>query len=372
MKALRRRHICIVSAAVLIGLFHLLAGNRRIMNALAAGTLPLRQALARVCALLPFSIAELLCTLGVLAAAAWLVWTAVSLLRAEKKLAALWRRFSLLLCAALILYLLLCLLLGASYRADGFREKSGLEPRPESPETLAAVTALFARRLAETADSVPRLESGEFAVPVSEILAEAPEVYRGAEALFPFLTLRDVAPKSSFYSRLMSRLGYTGFYFPYTGEANINTDPPGAMIPATVAHEMAHQRGIASEQEANFVSVLACVESGKAAYEYSGWLFGFVHLGNALYRLDPEAYYAAAASLPETVRADLRANSEYWAQFETRVARVSGRVYDTVLKSYGQSLGLQSYGAVVDLLLAWYLRGGFGEQDIPSDSIGYS
>ena len=173
------------------------------------------------------------------------------------------------------------------------------------------------------------------------------------------VTVPEEAAKAAFYSRLMSAFNYTGFYFPYTGEATVNVDPPPALLPATIAHEMAHQRGVSSEQEANFVAVLACTESGNAAYEYSGWLFGFIHLGNALYRWDADTYFALAGRLPESVWADLEANRVYWAQFETKAAEVSDKVYDAMLKSYGQSMGVQSYGAVVDLLIAWYLEGGF-------------
>lgn len=360
MRSLRKRYVWMACLALLTALFHLLAGRRAVMNAIAAATLPLRQAMGRLCAPIPFSVAEALCTLGVAALLAWLVWTVVSVCRRRPRPAILWRRVSLLLSVVLTLYLLLCLLLGASYRADGFQEKSGLRAEPESVEALAAVTAVFAERLCETADTVPRDGGGRFAVPQDEIFAAAPDIYRGAEALFPFLALRDTEPKRVFFSRLMSRFNYTGFYFPFTGEANINIDPPAALLPATIAHEMAHQRGIASEQEANFTAILACVESGSAAYAYSGWLFGFLHLGNALFRWDPDAYYELAARLPETVWADLRANSEYWAQFETKAAAVSEKVYDTMLKSYGQSLGVRSYGAVVDLLLAWAREGGFG------------
>ena len=345
---------------MLIALFHLLSGQKKLMNALAAGTLPLRQTLSRACAVFPFSVAEALCTLGVLALIAWLVWTVVTVLRPGARLRLLWRRISLLLAVALILYLLLCILLGASYRADSFQDRSGLRARPQSVETLSAVTAFFVKKVSESAGTVPRNDDGVFAVPQAEIFAAAKDIYRGAEACFPLLTLKDVSPKRAFYSRLMSIFNYTGFYFPYTGEATVNVDPPDALLPATIAHEMAHQRGIASEQEANFIAILACTESGNPAYEYSGWLFGFIHLGNALYRWDADTYFALAGQLPEEVWADLEANRVYWAQFETKAAEVSDKVYDTMLKSYGQSMGVQSYGAVVDLLLAWYLEGGFG------------
>lgn len=43
----------------------------------------------------------------------------------------------------------------------------------------------------------------------------------------------------------MSRINYTGFFFPYTAEANVNVDSPLCMLPSTIAHELAHQRGVA-------------------------------------------------------------------------------------------------------------------------------
>lgn len=360
-KKLKKFFIFPLIPGVFVLLFHLFSTNRRVMNALAEGTLPLRQTLGRACGVFPFSAAEALCTLGVLGLAAWLGWTVVSVVRRRPRWETLLRRLSLLLTLALVLYLLLCLLLGASYRARSFQDRSGLRPEPESPETLAAATALFARRLRETADTVPRGEDGTFAAPLDDVFREATSLYRGAEAIFPFLALEDTAPKRAFYSRLMSWFNYTGFYFPYTGEATVNVDQPPALIPATIAHEMAHQRGVSSEQEANFLAVLACTESGLPSYVYSGWLFGFIHLGSALYSLDPEAYFAAAEVLPDTVWADIRQNNEYWARFETKGAEVSEKVYDSMLKSYGHSMGVRSYGAVVDLLLAWYKAGGFGE-----------
>ncbi len=364
MRSLRKRHILILLSAALIALFHLLSGHKKLMNALAEGTLPLRQGIGRACAVFPFSAAEALCTLGVLALIAWLIWTAVSVARRGPRLLTLWKRLSLLLAVALLLYLLLCILLGASYRGDSFQDRSGLRAAPQSVEALREVTEYFVERLSEAASRVPRNDDGTFAVSQEEIFDAATDIYRGAEARFPFLKLRDVTPKKAFYSRLMSRFNYTGFYFPYTGEATLNVDPPEALLPSTIAHEMAHQRGVASEQEANFAAVLACVESGNAAYEYSGWLFGFIHLGNALYRWDADTYFSLASRLPEEVWADLEANRVYWAQFETKAAEVSDKVYDTMLKSYGQSMGVQSYGAVVDLLIAWYMEGGFG-QDRP-------
>ena len=113
-------------------------------------------------------------------------------------------------------------------------------------------------------------------------------------------------------------------------------------------------------QKLSGVFVLACVESGNPEYAYSGWLFGFIHLVNALYKADTQAYYEVASLAPPAAWADIQENNDYWARFETKEAEVTEKVYDSMLKSYGQPLGVQSYGAVADLLIAWYLQGGFG------------
>ena len=58
--------------------------------------------------------------------------------------------------------------------------------------------------------------------------------------------------------------------------------------------------------------------------------------------------------LAEEVLLDIQYNNVYWQQWESPVDTVSQKVYDTFLKSYGQEDGVQSYGTVVDLLVAYY------------------
>ena len=89
-------------------------------------------------------------------------------------------------------------------------------------------------------------------------------------------------------------------------------------------------------------------------YQYSGYLMGYIHLGNALYKADRDKWEQVYDLLPGTVLADLRYHSAYWEQFESSAATVSQKIYDTTLKGYGQTDGIQSYGTVVDLLVAYY------------------
>ena len=155
----------------------------------------------------------------------------------------------------------------------------------------------------------------------------------------------------------MTAMDFTGFYFPYTGEANLNMDCPEMYLPATVIHEMTHQRQVASEQECNFAAIAVSAMSSDSMYRYSGLLMGYVHLSNALYREDREAYAAIRDQLPDVVIADLRANSAYWNAHHTAFTDATQKVYDSFIKTNGDPNGTKSYGMVVDMLLSYYLDG---------------
>ncbi len=339
---------------VFVVAFHLLKGCRPVMNAIANGALWIKRLLAYILSVVPISFMELTIAAAVVFAIVYIIVAIRAIVRSEQRGRTAYRRFSFLMALVLTVYAAFCVLLGASYQADGFQQKSGLYAKKSSVEELYRVTEYFAVQLCELYDDVERDADGVFAEDVDAIFDSSTEIYAGVSEIYPFLGQESVKPKQMLFSRLMSILNYTGIYFPFSGEANINVDQPAVMIPATIAHEMAHQRGIASEQEANFVEILTCAKSGDPVYQYSGAYSAFINLGNALYRYDKEAYAYLWYSLPEEVLADMQVNSEYWKQFESKAAQVTEKVYDSFLKSQGQELGVQSYGACVDLLIAYY------------------
>ena len=355
-QAHKKLHIWLLADVLLLAAFLAVRHQKAWMNALADHvTTPLKTALGRLWGAVPFSVMEVLYTLAGLAAVVYIVWSIAAVVRARGRRGR--RAYGALLgaiCAGGTVYLIFCLLWGVNYWTDGFQDKSGIREEAVPLEELTAVTAWFADRLTETADAVARDENGLFTVSRQEIFFHYGEVYDGAEALFPFLAFEDQPPKAMFYSKFMSAMNFTGVYCPFTGETNLNVDAPACLLPATVAHELAHQRSIASEQECNFLAVLASTTCGDPVYAYSGWLMGYIHLGNALYAADREAWRTVRDSLPETVLADLADNNAYWAQYKGAAAAAGQKVYDTVLRAYGEADGIRSYGTVVDLLTVYY------------------
>jgi len=330
---------------------------RPIMNVLADRvTLPLRAAIGRVCFLVDFSVMEALLVLLILWAVSYLVWSVRAVVRDRgQRRSRVYRSILFTLCVSLTICDGFCLLWGINYWTDSFQDKSGIYAQPVAREDLLNVTIYVARNLLATADEVERDENGVFAVPREEILAYSPSAYDNLEAEMPFLAFEDTGVKPMWFSRIMSAMDFTGFYCPYTGEPNVNVDSPACMLASTAVHEMAHQRGIASEQECNFLAVLASTTSDHPAYRYSGWLKAYIHVGNALYAVEPELYWAIREQLSEGIKADLAYQNAYWEQFEDTVTqKASTKVYDQMLKAYGDERGIQSYGTVVDMLVAYY------------------
>ena len=93
-------------------------------------------------------------------------------------------------------------------------------------------------------------------------------------------------------------------------------------------------------------------------FNYSGALSAFIYSINALEQADPERAAAVYPHISEAVWRDLNANNAYWQQFETPLAEVSSNVNSAYLQANGTEDGVQSYGRMVDLLLAWRRAGG--------------
>lgn len=349
------RHALALAALALTLAYFALRGSFAVMTFVSTRvTQPWHRFAARALNALPFSMAGVLFAGAVLGFAAYFVFCLVTAARRGGWAVRVYRLAAAAVTLVLVVYAGFCLLWGVYYYTSDFEAQSGIYSQPLSAGQLESVTRWFAGLVNDYGEQVRRDENGVFDEDMGAVFDASAQLYAEVERLVPCLAGDGLRAKPFMFSRIMSYLDFTGFFFPLTGEANINVDSPACMIPSTIAHELAHQRSVAAEDEANFVAVLACLENGDPVYCYSACLLAYIYLGNALYRADAGAWAEVYDTLSEGVKADLSFNSRYWAQFDTPVSSVSNTVYTGFLQSHGQTLGLQTYGACVDLLVAYY------------------
>ena len=157
--------------------------------------------------------------------------------------------------------------------------------------------------------------------------------------------------KPAVFSGLMSRLGISGIFVPFTGEPTVNTGPPDVAVAFTAAHEKAHQRAITHEGEASFAAYLALSRQREHPYlSYAASFYAARHLLAAVRNADAEDRDRAWAAFGPGPRRDLDALNAFWAQHRGMVRGAARRVNDSYLRTMRIPDGARSYGTVVRLL----------------------
>lgn len=244
--------------------------------------------------------------------------------------------------AAAFLYTYQC---GINYYRRPFSSELELDVRQSSVEELAQLCRYLTEKVNETADDI----SYEFIWGSwgKEAMENLGQTYPGLSGYYP-------RPKPVTVSWILSVQQLCGIYSPFTVEANYNRQMPDYNVPHTLCHELSHLRGYMREDEANFIGYLACIQSDRQCFQYSGYLTGWVYATNALAGQDRETYYELYRSLCPQAVEDLGENTEFWNRYEGKVAEVANQMNDTYLKINAQEEGVRTYGRMVDLMLAHY------------------
>lgn len=244
----------------------------------------------------------------------------------------------------------------AGYRGTGLDEKLGLERKAVSAEELYETAELLRARVNEETAHILYMEDGFSQMPYSldELNDKLNETYAAFCEDHDFISHVNGQVKPVLISEAMSYMHITGVYSFFTGEANINVNFPDYTLPFTAAHEMAHQRGIAREDEANFMAFLICTSSDDPYIRYSGYLNMYEYVISALASADRDAFLRVSAHANPEVRAEISAYNQFFKTYaDSTASKVSGTVNNTFLQSQGTP-GTKSYGMVVDLTVAYY------------------
>lgn len=257
--------------------------------------------------------------------------------------------------SAMFLFLLMW---GLNYQREPLGIKLGFTGRNATDEQLKIISETIVNEVNSNyaASHSGNAASGSLSGPpdrdqVYELLESG---YQHEALLADAASGRFGPPKPIYFSGLMSRLGLSGFYMPFTGEPNFNPAQPDFDLPYVVAHEKAHQRGFAREDEANFIAFVVCVNSTNPYVRYSGYLNALNVVG-AFVSLDPQFNKSLFERVGEGPRNDLQARAAFWARYEGPARGVASRVNDSYLKANRIESGSRSYSEDVALIVGYYL-----------------
>ncbi|MCK6441047.1 MAG: DUF3810 domain-containing protein [Planctomycetes bacterium] len=258
------------------------------------------------------------------------------------------------LCVAAVVIFSFTVLWGLNYQRQPLAQSFGFEEQPVHINDLKAAALRLSARCAELRPLLSEHEDGVMALWAEPraVLAEAEDGYRALASRDESLARQYGVPKPLALSPLLSSLWIGGFYFPFTGEANINVDCPAPMLPFIVCHELAHQKGYAHEDEANFLGYLACDAHSRPDFAYSGNLMALRYVLLALKKASSAEASEALREIPESVVRDIRTVDQWFIDNDSWARSIAVETNDLYLKANGATDGVQSYGRMVDLLVA--------------------
>ena len=357
LKMIRRipRHTLVaillfILSAVLFGLSLLSRAVADFVNFQLGGVL--RAVPTTLTALLPFSLIEIV----LLAALPLAVLLLIVLIRRVRD-RSLYRRVLALCVTAVLLFASFYLFTVApGYRTTTLLSRLSL-PEPEMSEEALTDTALYLLR--ETVSLEGGLVRGEDGATVlgcnfTELSGKLADAYHKLDPNGSLASPSASRIKPVLLSSVMSSAHFLGLWSYVTGETNLNTQFPDYTIPFTAAHEMAHQRGIAREDEANFMAFLALRDAEDPYLRYAGYLGLFEYVASALAAAYPETYFSVVyPEISAGIRAEFAAYNAFFNRHkDSTISEVTGSLNDAYLKINGTS-GETSYGEVVRLAVAY-------------------
>lgn len=260
------------------------------------------------------------------------------------------------LITACVLYILFNVLWGINYNRQGIAAQLQLKIEKYSKEDLRQLNCLLIDKV--NASKRSWVAKGKSYPSTALLFQNAGMAYKKLQQEYSFLQMEDLSVKPSIWSWLGNYSGFTGYYNPFTGEAQVNTTIPRFLQPYTTCHELAHQLGYAREMEANFVGYLAARASSDTLFHYSVYLDLFMYANRNLYMNDSVAAKHYRKDLAPAVVDDLREWQRFRATHSGRLEPFIRWIYGKFLQSNQQPNGISSYDEVTGYLMAYYKKYG--------------
>lgn len=309
----------------------------------------------------PFSIGDIIYVI----VAVWLISGGVlfikNLLRLQKDKLAWLHTLLRFLLIVVVAYGIFIIFWGMNYRYNRLQKDFQIN----ALHYPAGLLVQLCDTLAARANEQHLILAGNDTLPVQHFLTfrqikkEVPKNYERIAKIFPQLKYVHPSIKPSMFGYLMDYPGVTGYYNPFTGEAQVNTTPFPVGLPFTACHEVAHQLGFAAEEDANFVGYLVASTSPDPYFRYAANFEMFLYGINVLSWRDPHLADSLWKTLVSSgVHKDYEKDFEFYDRFKTSFRPMLNDMYDQYLKANEQSKGIRSYDEVISLLINYIQKNG--------------
>ena len=258
---------------------------------------------------------------------------------------------------ALLVYVLFNALWGLNYDRQGIARQLDLDVQKYSVDELKTLAGVLHERVNVYGALVDERERDRLQNN-GELFREGIATYRQADDSLPFLHYDYPSIKPSMYTGVGHFFGFTGYYNPFSGEAQLKTTSPVFIKSFVVNHEIAHQLGYGKENEANFVSFLSGRRSANNEVRYSTYFELYLYTLRDLGRKDSMALKALKEQWHPQVQADYAAYLDYLRHSDNVIEPYISQFYDNFLKLNRQPSGKMTYNEVVAWLIAYQKKYG--------------
>jgi len=134
---------------------------------------------------------------------------------------------------------------------------------------------------------------------------------------------------------LYTELNIVGVSFLPTGEANYNYMCPAMDLPTTIAHELAHTKGIMNETDANNCAAYVCLNSGVPYFQYSALALMLDAIDTLAYTSNNlEKYEAFYNSIDPKIKGDFKYVNKFWSEHQL-FSKIGNWFNNLYLKIFG-------------------------------------
>lgn len=247
-----------------------------------------------------------------------------------------------------ILYLLFQFLWGFNYYRPSLHEK--MHATQPTVEEMKMVADKMMAELLPNRESLDEDDQGVLFMARDEFRSHFQR--RLLQENFRYRYIPRVAIKKySLFSFFMRYFGVTGYYNPFSGEAQVTRNAPRSILLFSMAHEQAHQMGYAYEHEANFVGYQSMVESHDPTLKYLARWRALQYLLREIYPHDSVYVRQKLDLYTPGMQRDREAERAYGEKYQGMANDAFGYMNQQYLRRNNQPEGLRSYNRFVELLV---------------------